>query len=658
MGDTCAEPACVDGTAKNTCSFQKPFYCTSDAKLVEKSSLCGCPLGLIPSNDACVGPGSCNLVSTYAVDTIRNVSKGADAHYVFSVTNAAPTGQEVHLSVLLPDGADASFSNSSATLAVNQTLRPELVINTANLKPGTYQLDVIVAAFSCKKTVPVTLTVYESADIPSCCSVQSSINATLSAGGSTLVRPGGFAGYSLYLQNGATGSNAIASLSSPSSPFPVSFSRNGFELGPGEATAVEVKVQVPLGTPGNQFSIPVIVKYATNCCIREFPVTASLSVYGPRVAATLLREPAPECIIINQTESSGRRISFGLRNDGDERSTFRLVVSENPPLYGNVRASQPSIDINPGQSGFFDLFISPSGLGPNYTYTYSFSALYGSYNALNRNYCFSVASQASPTPAAPPGAYGLPLLVDSPAFDIVSGVAKTYALRISNPGPAMFPNLTIVLDGVPSTWYFVDGPKSALEPYSTRTYYVDFLARRDQYQPSYRYVTVLFKSNGALVGKANTTLELSEPRHDLDYSYVVNPVVVNANEVASLQVTLTVVNRGNVAEKNITAQVPVDSGVAYSSSPESLDLSPGESGVISLMFWPSSDSSQSQSLPVRIASDGGVGASKVITVPAMTGLAVLGKPNFPWWFYGILGTVFLVLAMLLIARHNEPGRMG
>ena len=153
-------------------------------------------------------------------------------------------------------------------------------------------------------------------------------------------------------------------------------------------------------------------------------------------------------------------------------------------------------------------------------------------------------------------------------------------------------------------------------------------------------------------------MELSEPRHALDYTYVVNPVVVNVNEVSSLQVTMTVVNKGNVAEKNINAQVPADSGVAYSSSPESLNLTPGESGVMQLMFWPSSDSSQSQSLQVRIASEGGIGSSKLITVPAMTGLAVLGKSNLPWWFYGILGTVFLVLAMLLISRHNEPRRMG
>jgi len=43
--ETLADYYCSDGTPINTCSTPKPLYCNSDANLVDKCSVCGCPEG-------------------------------------------------------------------------------------------------------------------------------------------------------------------------------------------------------------------------------------------------------------------------------------------------------------------------------------------------------------------------------------------------------------------------------------------------------------------------------------------------------------------------------------------------------------------------------------------------------------------------------------
>lgn len=52
-----ATPTCGDGSFYNTCNLNKPYYCDGETgMLVEKASLCGCPLGMTKNADTCVSP--------------------------------------------------------------------------------------------------------------------------------------------------------------------------------------------------------------------------------------------------------------------------------------------------------------------------------------------------------------------------------------------------------------------------------------------------------------------------------------------------------------------------------------------------------------------------------------------------------------------------
>ena len=44
---------CADGTANNSCSLIKPYYCVNGI-LIEKASVCECPEGLTKDDDECL----------------------------------------------------------------------------------------------------------------------------------------------------------------------------------------------------------------------------------------------------------------------------------------------------------------------------------------------------------------------------------------------------------------------------------------------------------------------------------------------------------------------------------------------------------------------------------------------------------------------------
>jgi hypothetical protein len=45
--------SCADGTKNNECSDINPYFCES-GKLVEKASICGCPVSSMPENESCI----------------------------------------------------------------------------------------------------------------------------------------------------------------------------------------------------------------------------------------------------------------------------------------------------------------------------------------------------------------------------------------------------------------------------------------------------------------------------------------------------------------------------------------------------------------------------------------------------------------------------
>lgn len=52
--DSCRYLKCPDGTEFNSCSSNKPYFCYSGGNLVEKASICGCPAGLDINGENCL----------------------------------------------------------------------------------------------------------------------------------------------------------------------------------------------------------------------------------------------------------------------------------------------------------------------------------------------------------------------------------------------------------------------------------------------------------------------------------------------------------------------------------------------------------------------------------------------------------------------------
>lgn len=70
--------SCGDGTAFNSCSERKPYFCNSDGILVQKSSECGCPEGLPRKGDSCLFPYQSKPKDITLNYTLRGNDKSLD----------------------------------------------------------------------------------------------------------------------------------------------------------------------------------------------------------------------------------------------------------------------------------------------------------------------------------------------------------------------------------------------------------------------------------------------------------------------------------------------------------------------------------------------------------------------------------------------------
>ena len=235
-------------------------------------------------------------------------------------------------------------------------------------------------------------------------------------------------------------------------------------------------------------------------------------------------------------------------------------------------------------------------------------------------------------------------------------VPVKYSLRIINPTAAAYYNLSLYLEGVPYNWYSFSGEKATLSPYTTRDYELTMNGRTYQSQSSYREARAMIVSNGYTIGSANYSIEVVPQNHSLDFSYTVEPTVTNGEAISAIEVRMNVLNRGNMMETYITPAIPQDTSLNYSVTPAYLNLTPGESGVFSITFWPSTDQVKAQDVPIKIVSSG-IESTKDVVIPAMTGLAVLARP-LPLWVDAALLILGVVAVMLILARYNEPQGMG
>ncbi len=648
----CVEKTCTDGSAKNTCAIQKPLYCNANAVLEERSSMCGCPLGATASGNACLAPGSCALFSAYTLDYWRNVTFGTDAKYSVLLSNPSSSTQQVSLSTTLVAGISGEFTKSYVTLPAGNTTYSQLTLHTGAATPGDYQLNITAQAANCQKSFPINLTVFSNGTAyDSCCSTAQSLSASIDNTKDRLVRQGDTVEFSAYLINEGT-AKVIVKLSVPFAPFEYTFSKNEFELEAGASDSVKITFKIPYGTPGTSFTIPIVVKYTNACCVRDLPIPVSFSVYGPRVAVSLIGEPSPEC----QKVYVGSEIStlkLGLRNDGDEAGSYKLAVSEKSPLYGNVYLSQTAIDLRTGETGYFNLYTSTFGLEAEKIYAYTFSVLSGQFNVLNRNYCITVRPKNETVPRTTNTSL---VLVQMPEISVVDNVPVKYQLRVTNPTSSAYYNLSLYLEGVPYNWYSFSGEKSTIAPYSTKEYELVMNGRTYEAQPSYREARAMLISNGYTIGSANYSLEVMPQNHTLQFTYTVEPTVQSGEVISAIEVRMNVLNRGNTAENYITPAIPQGTGLNYSFTPAYLNLTPGETGVFSITFWPSTDQVGGQNVPIKITSSG-TESTKNVVLPSMTGLAVLGRP-LPFWMNATLLVLAVVAVMLILARYNEPAGMG
>jgi hypothetical protein len=647
----CVEKTCGDGTAKNSCSLQKPFYCNAQATLEERSSVCGCPLGTTASGNTCLAPGSCALFNTYAVDTFRNVTAGDDAKYSILVSNPSASQQQISLSTTMVAGLSGEFSKSYITLPAGNTTYSALVLHTGSATPGDYQLSVIAKAANCEKQVPVNITVFSNGTYGTCCSTAQSLSASIDNAKDRLVRPGETVEFPAYIINEGT-AKVIVRLSVPYAPFEYAISKNDFDLAGGASDSAKVSFKVPYGTPGNTFTIPILVRYTNACCIREFPIPVSFAVYGPRVSVSLIGEPSPECQKVYEG-SDITTLKLGMRNDGDAAGSFSLAISEKSPLYGNAYLSQKSMSLRTGETGYFNIYLSTFGLETGRTYSYTFSVSSGQFNVLNRNYCISVRPRNETVPATVNTSL---VSLEMPEISVVDNVPAKYVLRISNPTAAAYYNLSLYLEGVPYNWYSFSGEKGTIAPNTARDYELVMNGRTYQNVPSYREARAMVVSNGYTIGSANYSLEVVPQKRSLEFAYTVEPSVQSGEVISAIDVRMNVLNSGNMFESYITPAIPADTGLNYSFAPAYLNLTPGETGVFSITFWPSSDRAQAQNVPIRITSTG-TDSTKNIVVPAMTGLAVLGRP-LPLWMDAALLVLAVVAVMVILARYNEPAGMG
>ncbi|MFA6330228.1 MAG: hypothetical protein WCX64_06130, partial [Candidatus Micrarchaeia archaeon] len=609
----CVQKTCTDGSAKSTCAIQKPLYCNANAVLEERSSLCGCPLGTTASGNNCLAPGSCSLFSAYAIDYFRNVTLGEDAKYSLLVANPSSSAQQVSLSATMIAGISGEFTKSYITLPAGNTTYSELTLHTGSATPGDYQLNITAQAANCQKSFPINLTVSSNGTYSACCSTAQSLSASIDNTKDRLVRQGDTVEFTAYLINEGS-AKVIVKLSVPYAPFEYAFSKNEFDLEGGASDSVKITFKIPYGTPGTSFNIPILVKYTNACCVRDFPIPVTFSVYGPRVSVSLIGEPAPTCQRV-YVGSDVSTLKLGIRNDGDEAGSYKLAITEKSPLYGNVYLSQTSIDLKTGETGYFNVYTSTFGLESGKTYSYAFSVASGQFNILNRNYCISVRPMNETVPATVNTSL---VMVEMPEISVVDNVPVTYHLRVTNPTSAAYYNLSLYLEGVPYNWYSFSGEKSTIAPYSTKDYDLLMNGRTYDGQPSYREARAMIISNGYTIGSANYSLEVMPQNHTLQFTYTVEPTVQSGEVISAIEVRMNALNAGNMAEDFITPAIPQGTGLNYSFTPAYLNLTPGETGVFSITFWPSTDQVGGQNIPIKITSSG-TESTKDVVIPSMTG---------------------------------------
>ncbi|MFH1106614.1 MAG: hypothetical protein V1787_01850 [Candidatus Micrarchaeota archaeon] len=319
------------------------------------------------------------------------VTQGVAASFPVSVTNHGSNLQPVYLSASAPIKVELEFDESHAVLGSGEQRTFTLSAKTREAVPGNYSIALEVAsddgAGSCSQAFNLSLRVNANTT-PTPVPIDR-IEITMRPSAGVQKFPGERQEYDIIVSN-RYDEEVIVALSSADNAFEDStaFSEKAFRVPANSLKAVLATVTVPPGTPGGIYPVILKAEVTTACCLQEFVLAASISVFGDTAALTMMGEPLG-CTEARQGESAG--FELALRNDGKVTGPFSLRVIAPGDNSDIVGLDVDVLELNPGERTWFNVTLSPSEYTPTGIYRFTLQARYHGVILYQKDFCYGVA---------------------------------------------------------------------------------------------------------------------------------------------------------------------------------------------------------------------------------------------------------------------------
>ncbi len=335
------------------------------------------------------GTASCAFLQ---VESLPNASAivGVPVSFPVSLKNQGANVQPVYLSAQSPAGVSVSFDVSSYTLTSGEQKTFNVLVDTHGAPAGIYRIPLEIAADegigSCYQYVNLTLNL--SANVTPAAPSLDAVDVRLESDSGRIYYQGETAKFDVVITNNYD-EEVIAALDAPDDVFSAStvLSETSVRIPAHSSHQIPVSITLPPGVPGGAYSIVLRVRINTACCIQEFSLPTTLTVFGKRTQLTFLREPL-ECIPVRQGQSAS--VELGIQNDGETEGPFSMELTGEAAATQNAQLQISQLELQPGERTFFNLTFTPTDLTTTDTYTVILNGKYLDFTLHQRSICYTV----------------------------------------------------------------------------------------------------------------------------------------------------------------------------------------------------------------------------------------------------------------------------
>lgn len=337
------------------------------------------------------------------------------------------------------------------------------------------------------------------------------------------------------------------------------------ELEPGSTQDVNVVINPPSGTTLDTYYFSLTASYLGFTAIkRDYCFTVS-----GEPNFELRHDDYP----LQAYRGNNPGFKFVLKNNGTLQEDYAIGFI---PINGFVFSITPtdSFSLNPGESARFDLDLNTNPTAP-----LGITNLQLIVNSRRISQAFSIPIQVISKNSTD---YSL-LFINQSVFTEVRGVTNSETIIVSNKGSMALENTRIVLEGLPSDWYSVDGPKTV---YGGESAYFNIVFRVPESSSQSLYNFILSASSGSEGLNLPGVLRLTPQTKEISLDILDSRVSKQADGTDNVYVTLLVTNTGNSVVNDVKPTLQTPGYYIQDVNPKSVSLQPGESRRMVLTLAP------------------------------------------------------------------------